>query len=75
MPMTRKDYMLIANAMRSSLANIINAYSPPADDAERLRDAHRRAVHAADCKTLALALAADNPRFDRDRFLNACGVN
>ncbi len=51
--MTRKDYILLAEAVA------------------RLADSADKAsvVHA-----IAYALASDNPRFDRDRFLRAAGV-
>jgi len=57
--MTRKDYILIAAAIQSAM---IQGYS----GAEWARQcvAHN----------IALALANDNPRFDRERFLKACGV-
>lgn len=66
--MTRKDYELIAAALRKS--------SP------RFRagivDTARHAAHCAqwqcDANMLANALAGDNPRFDLRRFLIACGV-
>lgn len=48
--MTRKDYVLIAEALRYSLP---------------LNSAQHNVCHA---------LAADNARFDKARFLKACGV-
>lgn len=64
--MTRKDYELIAAALRMSrvgnLAGNENRalYNNGVDNA---------ATNVAD------ALASDNPRFDRERFLSACGVS
>ena len=62
--MTRKDYILIAAAIRTALEDII-------------REANR-GVLLPQFETLAdaiaKALASDNPRFDRERFLKACGV-
>lgn len=55
--MTRKDYQLIADVIRTS-------YS--ADVYKDLR--WRLAMEFAD------ALAATNPRFDRERFLKACNT-
>jgi hypothetical protein len=62
--MTKKDYILLARA---------------------LKDARTHAdVEGGDMRTptvdetsgfIADALQRDNPRFDRDRFLTACGVN
>jgi hypothetical protein len=58
--MTRKDYVLIADTVyRASLTNPSTA--------------HRLAL--CDFAILmASQLAADNPRFDRDRFIAACMV-
>ena len=56
--MTRKDYVLIAEA---------------------IKEAHRLTSEKAGAGVVAYMLAntlqADNPRFDRARFLDACGVN
>lgn len=59
--MTRKDYVLIAAAL--------NGACP---DTRRLVREYN-GWHVAVC-ALANALAADNPAFDRARFLKACGV-
>jgi len=65
--MTRKDYILIAARLKIAKA-----------DAVRSEDS-RAAVDMCDgidlaAEHLADALATDNPRFDRERFLKACGV-
>jgi capsule polysaccharide export protein KpsE/RkpR len=60
--MTRKDYQLIAEVIREQGADLVYQNS------EKAR--HDLTAHA-----LADALALDNPRFDRARFLTACGVN
>lgn len=57
MPMSKKDYELIANAI-SSVDKRLNA--DPLGDA---------AIAIAD------VMAEDNPRFDRDKFLAACGID
>jgi len=56
--MTRKDYVLLAAAIASMPSH-----------APTLRAATRSAA-----LVIADALAKDNPRFDRERFLTACGV-
>jgi len=56
--MTRKDYQLIAEVF-ANFGQIIELEETIAADIAR---------------NLANALQADNPRFDRDRFLVACGV-
>ncbi len=59
--MTKKDYIAIAEAFS------IQHHVPTADavvQSSNLRDVAER---------LTRYLAADNPRFDRDKFLRACG--
>lgn len=58
--MTRKDYVLIAAALKRA-----SALSET--------DSQRRGVSRA-AGSLAGALSADNEAFDRTRFLQACGV-
>ena len=65
--MTRKDYVLIAAALKSTKP------VPPTNATLDTRVAGamawgRTAAYLTD------ALASDNPRFDRERFLKACGV-
>jgi hypothetical protein len=71
MGMTRRDYVLIADTMREQIDR-------------------RRNFRMADCKTdpnasgysalclavwqLADRLAENNPRFDKQRFISACGL-
>ena len=58
--MTRKDYQLIAGALKDALGAVDHP--------------HRTgAVLAA--QELAYRLRDDNPRFDRKRFLEACGLD
>lgn len=63
--MTRKDYVAIAQILKDALA--IPPSTPLATTITR------SVVHdiAYDCAAL---MAADNPAFDRTRFLKACGV-
>jgi hypothetical protein len=63
--MTRKDYVLIAAALRDTL--LIDCPTQ-----EYLMGAKAAARSAA--FRIADALGRDNPRFDRERFLTACGV-
>jgi hypothetical protein len=59
--MTRRDYVLIAAALKGAHDSHIHTLP----GAIGVRTA---------ALTLADTLAQDNPRFDRDRFLKACGV-
>ena len=63
--MTRKDYNLIAEA-------IANAKAATADYTDPWQ-AENGAWEAA--RYLSLALRRDNPRFDRARFMEACGFS
>lgn len=58
--MTRKDYVLLAEALAEART-------------ENCGGAADR-QHARDCAAVADALARENARFDRARFLKACGV-
>ena len=58
--MSKKDYVLIAAALRESCD----------DTAPYAAQRQWR----ADVTSIQIALAADNPRFDCERFLIACGV-
>ena len=64
--MTRKDYEAIAAAIKAAAQNIDPDYTP--ETVNNMRQGVRLSAHA-----LADALA-ENPRFDRARFLTACGV-
>lgn len=64
--MTRKDYIIIADAI-SDVGN----HNATDDD-------YREGWHAANsaiAHKMASALAAENHRFDRNKFLIACGMS
>jgi len=58
--MTRKDYQLIAAALKDALS----AFDHP-----------KRAGAVLAAQELAYRLRDDNPRFDRKKFLEACGLD
>jgi hypothetical protein len=62
--MTRKDYVLIAESIKGAI-NYEGNFNENKDKAEALNYLALR---------LSSAFENDNPRFDRDRFLTACGV-
>jgi hypothetical protein len=72
--MTRKDYILIAAALKGDAAHLqANAvYS----DYSTMPSWNKGAYDQWNTTVLAVAdaLARDNARFDRARFLTACGV-
>jgi hypothetical protein len=61
--MTRKDYELIAKALKTQV-EISRTYGE--------QDGELAVVNIA--RDLADALHLENPRFDRDRFMLACGL-
>ena len=65
--MTRKDFQLIADAVRQ-----LRTFE--AHDAELSEDVAHAVRWSSVADALASALATTNPRFDRDRFLGACGI-
>jgi hypothetical protein len=60
--MTRKDYVIIADSIKASRENW-EGFTPEAQDA----------IDGL-ARSLSSKLQADNDRFDRARFLDACGV-
>jgi|DEB0MinimDraft_3_1074331.scaffolds.fasta_scaffold13059_5 hypothetical protein len=62
--MSRKDYELIARAIYGSLIQ-----SGSLESQDKYADQHRLTA-----RHVANALERTNPRFDRDRFIEACGV-
>jgi hypothetical protein len=76
--MTRKDYILIAEhanqlieALETDLSYMRGKYGdgPETDRVESERDGAKQAL-----QTIAYALRQDNPRFDGNKFLKACGI-
>lgn len=63
--MTRKDYVAIAAALKDAATTEFQAQFPVSADMMRLEIIGR----------IAGVFAQDNPRFDRARFLKACGVH
>ena len=65
--MTKKDYVALAIALKAAR---INHEVKPGSSSElsRLRGTEQAALEIAD------TLASENPRFNRARFLAACGV-
>ena len=60
--MTRKDYELISKVLyNSAQATSVNPFTG-------------KTLYDSLVEDFADALAGDNPRFDRARFLDACGV-
>ena len=60
--MSRKDFVLIAGVLREQMPDPV---THPTSFAE----------WNVICRAMASALRTTNAYFDRERFLNACGVN
>lgn len=60
--MTRKDYVMIADSIKAARENW-EGFAPESQEA----------IDGL-ARSLASKLQADNDRFDRARFLDACGV-
>lgn len=72
MAMSKKDYEQIASLLRASRAGVVSGIN----DAEPGRSFCRGALMATKVFAVGFANMAeeDNERFDRNRFLTACGV-
>ena len=66
--MTRKDFQLIADAL-------VNLRTFEAHDSEMSETVARAVRLSSVADALASALATTNARFDRERFLTACGID
>ncbi len=69
--MSRKDYEAIAAVLRAEAESIQNSH--PDRSHYFWRQGHRSAITRT-ARRLADIFQADNPRFDRERFLKACGL-
>jgi len=72
--MTRKDYVMIAAALRETLDAIERESAAMAvgDSTRAALAGERLGVRHAALRVME-ALASDNPRFERETFLKACG--
>jgi len=62
--MTKQDYKLIAEAIKKHLDNYTEYYTDSEEN-----------YHLGEfIKTIANSLQKDNDRFDRTKFLSACGM-
>lgn len=77
MSMTKKDFERIAAALRSQIATgnrlLADAREKGLYSAANIWDGHVSGLIVA-AETLATVAAEGNPRFDRARFLAACGA-
>lgn len=74
--MTKKDYILIALALNEELTYATNLRQGKIDVG--MQDVSSFTAQVNGVKgvigTLCQALALDNPKFDRSKFLKACGI-
>lgn len=73
--MTRKDYVMIAETLRQTLADIERESTAMAvcDRTRACLTGERMGV-ASVARRLANQLHSENTRFDRTRFIEACGL-
>lgn len=69
--MTRKDYVAIARAINVAAAACVKAGSGYTTQTQNVAASGACRITA---EAIAEHCASDNPRFDRVRFLKACGV-
>jgi len=70
--MTKKDYILIAEALRRSRpASIEQVYARTVDSVRRSQAHGASLQHALMCTNIMQALAQENPKFDEAKFLQA----
>jgi len=67
--MTRKDYVALAAALARANPGTQYSDGTPMPPTDAMRASWRYSVEC-----IADTLVADNVRFDRERFLRACGV-
>lgn len=65
--MTRKDYELIADAIKDELGEYADVPGMGIDNS------NERSAIVSTARAIADRLGEDNPNFDRERFLSACG--
>lgn len=71
--MTKKDYELIASKIKQQLDLRCRVAYPKSNEGELIKnDAYFPLTALAE--HMANALKNDNPKFDRDKFLQACGI-
>lgn len=70
--MTKTDFEAIATVFRDHRTALLN--TPVSDSTDVFVNMELRHAHAELASNLAKALAEKNPRFDCQRFIEACGV-
>lgn len=74
--MTRKDYEMIAKAVRLAIDyNRQASQRMSASEEYRLAHVDYMVEDGVIATNLATLFQADNPKFDRERFLVACGID
>ena len=69
--MSKKDYILLVQALKDSKPE---GFPQMTDDYKNFF-AGKQTAWSHTCETLSIALQSDNPRFNRAKFLQACGYN
>lgn len=75
MSLTRKDYVMLAQAIKLSADyNRTQSERMTASEEYRMSHVDYLVEDQSVAINIATLLSEDNPRFDRERFLTACGV-
>jgi hypothetical protein len=73
--MTRKDYVLIADTIAAHVRDIANDEGTALSDRGKAILSGERVALVDIAHRLADQLRNDNPRFDRQRFIEACQLD
>ena len=73
--MTRKDYILIADTIAQFIRDIAKDDGPDLSERGRAILSGERVAIQTIAHRLAEQLRQDNPRFDRQRFIDACQLD
>jgi hypothetical protein len=73
--MTRKDYIMIADTIAQMSRDIANDQSLDASDRHKAITSGERLAVFTIAHRLAEQLRQDNPRFDHQRFIEACQLD
>lgn len=73
--MTRKDYILLADVLATFSRDIAKDDDPALSDRGRAILSGERVALQTIAHRLAEQLRQDNPRFDRQRFIEACQLD
>lgn len=72
--MTKTDFETVAAVLHGVMDATVACQGPTDNNADKWYDAGRNSAVMAVAVDLAVKFEENNPRFDRQKFLTACGV-